>query len=75
MAKIIGTIEVNKQRCKGCSVCVEACPTKAISLSPFVNDKGYNYCELTSPDKCIGCAGCGQVCPDACITVYRKKVE
>ena len=75
MAKIIGTIEVQTQRCKGCSICVVSCPTQAISLSKFVNDKGYNYCELSEPEKCIGCAGCGQVCPDACITVYRKKLN
>lgn len=75
MAKIIGTVVIDIERCKGCSVCVEVCPVNAISLSRFVNDKGYHYCQLSNKDNCVGCANCGQVCPDGCITVYRKKTE
>ncbi|MFI3315146.1 MAG: 4Fe-4S binding protein [Rikenellaceae bacterium] len=75
MAKIVGKIEVDLERCKGCDICVSICPVDAISLSRFVNSKGYHYCELSAPDKCVGCASCGQVCPDSCITVYRKKID
>ncbi|MFI3322216.1 MAG: 4Fe-4S binding protein [Rikenellaceae bacterium] len=75
MAKVVGKIEIDKERCKGCGVCVEVCPTKAISLSKFVNDKGYHYCELSAADSCVGCANCGLTCPDGCIVVYRKKID
>ena len=74
MSKIIGTIVVDTNRCKGCALCVEACPQKIIALARMVNASGYNYAELTDED-CIGCASCGIVCPDGCITVYRKKTE
>ena len=43
MAKIEGRIVVNNERCKGCELCVVACPTNALALSKHVNNKGYNY--------------------------------
>ena len=68
-----GTIEIDTQRCKGCSVCIENCPNKCIRLSKSVNSKGYRYAELAN-DGCIGCASCAVVCPDSVITVYRIKI-
>lgn len=70
MAK--GTIVVDVEKCKGCAVCVGACPNKVIALSKKVNGKGYNYLEMVN-DNCIGCANCAIVCPDGVITVYRAK--
>ena len=70
MAK--GTIVVDVELCKGCAVCVPACPSKTIALSKKVNGKGYNYLEMVN-DTCIGCANCAIVCPDGVITVYRAK--
>lgn len=74
MAKIKGLIEVDKERCKGCGVCVSICPVKVIALNQMVNAKGYNYCYMENPDGCIGCAGCAIVCPDSVITVYKQKI-
>jgi len=76
MGKIIGAIVVDTDRCKGCSLCVVACPKGVIALAQkAVNVHGYPYAEAVKPDDCIGCASCGIVCPDGCITVYRKKKE
>lgn len=76
MAKIKGAIVVDKEKCKGCGVCVSVCPVKVIALSPMVNGKGYNYAEMIEGDKsCIGCSTCGMICPDSCITVYKEKSE
>jgi 2-oxoglutarate ferredoxin oxidoreductase subunit delta len=75
MAKMIGAIEVDIETCKGCSLCVESCPTNVIALAAEVNAKGYNYAYMVNPDACNGCTNCALVCPDSCITVYRKKVE
>jgi len=74
MAKIKGAIVVDNERCKGCDLCVVACPTDVIELSKEVNSKGYNYARMKNPDECIGCANCGYVCPDGCITVYKVKL-
>jgi 2-oxoglutarate ferredoxin oxidoreductase subunit delta len=74
MAKVKGDIVIDIEKCKGCSVCIPACPQDVIALSANVNGKGYHYAETVNDD-CIGCANCAIVCPDAVITVYRKKVE
>ncbi len=73
MAKIQGKIVVDTERCKGCGVCIEACPTQTISLHSQVNSKGYNYCYMSAPHACIDCASCAVVCPDSCIVVYSTK--
>lgn len=65
-------IEVKTDKCKGCSLCVEACPKKILTLdSGTFNPKGYNPCVCTDQSKCIGCAFCATTCPDALIEVYR----
>ncbi len=75
MAKIKGTIVVDVERCKGCSVCVSVCPVSCIELGAEVNGKGYNYMIMARADDCIGCAGCGMVCPDSVIEVYKQKFD
>lgn len=75
MAKFKGAIVVDKEKCKGCSLCVVACPTNVIDLAREVNGKGYHYAYMAKPDACIGCASCGLVCPDSVITVYKTKVS
>ena len=71
MAKMKGAIVVDTTRCKGCSLCVVACPQNVIQLAGKVNVHGYPYVEAVRQEACVGCA---IVCPDGCITVYRKKM-
>lgn len=75
MAKVKGSIIVDIEKCKGCEVCVPACPTDVIRLAENVNGKGYHFAYMENPDNCTGCANCAIVCPDGVITVYRKKVN
>ena len=74
MAKIKGTVVVNVERCKGCELCVVACPTNVLAMTKEVNKKGYHYAYMVNEDACTGCASCGLVCPDGCITVYKEKI-
>jgi 2-oxoglutarate ferredoxin oxidoreductase subunit delta len=73
MAKVIGEIIVDIERCKGCEVCVPACPHTVIAMSESVNRKGYRFA-ISVNDECTGCTNCAIVCPDGAITVYRKKI-
>ncbi|MBP3785835.1 MAG: 4Fe-4S binding protein [Bacteroidaceae bacterium] len=75
MAKIKGEIVVDVNRCKGCNLCVVACPTKTIALTRGeVNHRGYAYCHDVG-GACIGCAACATICPDGCISVYKVKLS
>lgn len=72
MAKVIGTVVVDVERCKGCDLCVVACPQSVLSLAAKdVNDRGYHYAVMVNEADCTGCTACASVCPDACIEVYR----
>ena len=63
---------VNESRCKGCGLCVTACPKKIIALSKTrLNEKGLHPAEVIDMDKCIGCAMCATMCPGVAITVER----
>lgn len=76
MAKVIGAVTVDSKRCKGCDLCVVACPCDVLALQGAdVNDRGYHYAYAVRPESCIGCAACATVCPDACIEVYRCRVD
>ena len=70
-----GVVVVNTERCKGCNLCVVACPLHVLSLGAKVNQKGYNYVQQVVEDTCNGCSSCAIVCPDGCLTVYRAKSE
>jgi len=67
-----GWIEVNDTFCKGCELCISACPPKVIELDKErLTIKGY-YPAHIFKDGCTGCAICAIICPDAAITVYRE---
>ncbi len=69
---IRGTVVINRDHCKGCSLCIPSCKQKSLALSKEINSQGYHYVELVQ-DNCTGCVNCALVCPDAVITVYRAK--
>lgn len=70
MATVRGTVEIDIETCKGCELCIEACPQDSLALSKEINKQGYHYAVLVQ-DNCTGCVNCALVCPDATITVYR----
>ena len=62
----------NEDLCKGCGLCVTACPKKLLAISRVrLNRKGHAPVELTQPEACVGCASCALMCPDCVITVER----
>ncbi|MDD4164393.1 MAG: 4Fe-4S binding protein [Eubacteriales bacterium] len=58
--------------CKGCGLCVEACPKKIVLLDEKeINAKGYHPAHIIDMDKCIACAMCAIMCPDVVIKVEK----
>lgn len=65
-------IEVDDNYCKGCGLCVDACPQDIIELDQeHINAKGYHPARLINQPECTGCTSCAIMCPDMAITVYR----
>jgi 2-oxoglutarate ferredoxin oxidoreductase subunit delta len=66
-------VTFNVDLCKGCGLCVDACPKKIIALKADVlNKKGYHPAGITDQDKCIACAMCALMCPDVVIKVEKN---
>ncbi len=68
---IKGTVKIATELCKGCELCIAACPQDCLTLTNNINLKGYKFVELKN-DTCTGCTNCALVCPDAVFTVYRQ---
>jgi 2-oxoglutarate ferredoxin oxidoreductase subunit delta len=64
-----GTVVIDTARCKGCELCLPACPPNVLVMSGDINELGYHYPQLTPG--CTGCTACQLVCPDFVFTVYR----
>ncbi len=65
-------LTVNEELCKGCGLCVGACPKHLLALSKHrLNKKGHSPVEIEKQEDCIGCAFCATMCPDCVITVEK----
>lgn len=64
-----GTIVVAVDRCKGCELCISACPPNVLSMSSEKNGNGYYFPLLE--EGCTGCTACQLVCPDFVFEVYK----
>jgi len=73
--KFRGVVVISRELCKGCSFCIEFCPTHVLELDKGFNAKGYHPPFLAKPDGCTGCDMCGLYCPDFAIYGYREKNE
>lgn len=65
-------VTFNTDLCKGCGLCVGACPKHIVAISKeIINIKGHHPAEITDQSLCIGCAFCATMCPDCVIKVER----
>jgi len=69
-----GAVVIDAERCKGCGLCIAACPKKVLALSGRLNRSGYDTAHVERPEDCIGCAACAMTCPEVAIEVYREAV-
>lgn len=62
-------VQINFEVCKGCGLCVTACPKKILKLGAKSNKNGYFAVECVNYDQCIACAACAYMCPDSALEV------
>lgn len=58
---------IRPELCKGCEVCVEFCPVKALAL-----EKNCPVVTVVAMEKCIACGMCELRCPDFAIYIEKK---
>jgi 2-oxoglutarate ferredoxin oxidoreductase subunit delta len=66
-------VEIAADRCKGCELCVSACPRDVLALdATVVNALGHHPIRLTDPAGCTSCALCARICPDTVFNIYAR---
>jgi NAD-dependent dihydropyrimidine dehydrogenase PreA subunit len=66
-----GRVEIRAEECKGCALCIEACPPKVLDLGLERNQHGYRVAVYRG-EGCTGCGICFFVCPEpGAIAVYK----
>lgn len=66
-------VTFREERCKGCELCISACPKKIIILADYINAMGFHPATVVEQEKCIGCAMCAAMCPDVVIEVEKEE--
>jgi Pyruvate/2-oxoacid:ferredoxin oxidoreductase delta subunit len=64
MAKKVGLVTVDVDRCKGCEMCVASCPTHSLKMGSTLNRLGYYAVEFLPGTGCTGCGVCYYACPE-----------
>lgn len=65
-------IKIDKDKCKGCMLCISVCPKGLIRKFKKLNKRGIHAVLVRDLNgECTGCAMCAIICPDVCIEVYK----
>jgi 2-oxoglutarate ferredoxin oxidoreductase subunit delta len=70
-----GLVEIDQEECKGCGLCVEACPPRVLHLAEHLNRYGLHPVAYLGTG-CTGCGICFFVCPEpGALTVLRAAAQ
>ncbi|MCE9636831.1 MAG: 4Fe-4S dicluster domain-containing protein [Planctomycetes bacterium] len=70
----MGHLAIDAVRCKGCGLCIDACPRGLIKKSGKLNERGYEFVVLQQDaGQCSGCTMCAVSCPDQGIEVWNDR--
>ncbi len=71
-SKSRGHVVIDTEECKGCELCVEACPSSVLYSSDEFNTHGYHPAAYKG-EGCTGCGICFYTCPEpGAMTVYKR---
>ncbi|MCL6633902.1 MAG: 4Fe-4S binding protein [Alicyclobacillus herbarius] len=67
--RLINTVaRIIEDKCTGCKICAQVCPTLAITMEPIPGSK-YKKLAVVEDEHCTGCTACEQRCPFDAITM------
>ncbi len=66
-------VRINKDRCKGCNLCVVYCPKKNLKADDKLSQKGVFAAMIIDENNCSGCGLCFMMCPDSAIQIEGKE--
>jgi 2-oxoglutarate ferredoxin oxidoreductase subunit delta len=69
--KAKGRPQIDPEICKGCELCVAACPEGVLRMSERSNSQGAPYAEYDPAGACSACKFCAIICPDNAIEIYK----
>lgn len=64
--------EVDESRCKGCGLCVKACPVRAISLDTREDPGQKGSVALRDETLCLGCGVCTSACKTGALRMRSR---
>jgi 2-oxoglutarate ferredoxin oxidoreductase subunit delta len=67
----VAKLKIDKEKCKGCGLCVIACSKNLITMAGPINRLGLKTAKHKRSKECTGCALCAIMCPDCVIEVWR----
>lgn len=65
-------IHIEPDRCKGCELCVAACPHEVLAMAREINALGYRPVSVVDAAACTGCRACYQVCPEVVFSLFLE---
>ena len=68
---VLPRVEFDLQVCKGCGLCIAACPEDVIEYADTFNHRGVRPTRLVEDGlaRCSACGNCAVACPDGAVTV------
>ncbi|MBD3263615.1 MAG: 4Fe-4S dicluster domain-containing protein [Candidatus Omnitrophica bacterium] len=67
------SLAIDREKCKGCGLCVMYCPLNCLKLSDKFNKNSTRFVEFIPGSKCCGCGRCFFICPESCIEILKEK--
>lgn len=68
-------IQIIKDRCKGCRICVEVCQAKVLEVAEEPNILGHHPPYISKLESCTNCGLCEMLCPDFAISTRVKQED
>jgi len=72
-ADINTDINIDKDLCKGCDICITFCPKNVYEKSKIRNKRGSAIPYAARPEDCVSCKICERFCPDMAISVTKQE--